>query len=131
MRIGFFGDSLTEGLPGVPCVDILQERFPNDDLVNFGRAGDSVVGTCQRVRSLRGALRGDYDVALIFSQGQDVSEIADEIRVIAAQQNWWMRMASAFPATPTLRNRREIEKTAWIKIARGEYDHCIDPGDYC
>ncbi len=70
MRIGFFGDSLTEGLPGVPYVDILQERFPSDELVNFGRAGDSVIGTLQRVRSLRS--EKPFDLAFVWTGVNDV-----------------------------------------------------------
>jgi lysophospholipase L1-like esterase len=70
MRIGFFGDSLTEGLPGVPYVDILQERFPSDELVNFGRAGDSVIGTLQRVRSLRN--EKPFDLAFVWTGVNDV-----------------------------------------------------------
>jgi lysophospholipase L1-like esterase len=70
MRIGFFGDSLTEGLPGVPYVDILQERFPSDELVNFGRAGDSVIGTLERVASLDG--RAPFDLAFVWTGVNDV-----------------------------------------------------------
>jgi len=70
VRIGFFGDSLTEGRPGVPYVDILQERFPSDELVNFGRAGDSVVGTLQRVRSLRN--EKPFDLAFVWTGVNDV-----------------------------------------------------------
>ncbi len=70
MRIGFFGDSLTEGIPGVPYVDILQERFPSDELVNFGRAGDSVVGTHERVLSLEGAER--FDLAFVWTGVNDI-----------------------------------------------------------
>jgi len=79
---------------------------------------------------VRGALRADYDVALIFSQDQDLSEVADEIRAIAVQQDRWIKVASAFPASPTSANKRGIEKTDWINIARAEYDRCIDPNDY-
>jgi hypothetical protein len=79
---------------------------------------------------VRGALRADYDVALIFSQDQDLSEVADEIRAVAAQQDRWIKVASAFPMSPTSGNRRGIEKTDWIRIARAEYDQCIDPSDY-
>jgi lysophospholipase L1-like esterase len=70
MRIGFFGDSLTEGIPGVSYVDILCERFPTDELVNFGRAGDSVVGTLQRVRSLRS--EKPFDLAFVWTGVNDV-----------------------------------------------------------
>lgn len=71
-----------------------------------------------------------YDVALLFSQDQDLSEVADEIRVISRQQGRWLRIASAFPDSPTSRNHRGINKTDWIPIDRTEYDACIDPRDY-
>ncbi|MCX5667380.1 MAG: NYN domain-containing protein [Candidatus Omnitrophica bacterium] len=71
-----------------------------------------------------------YDVALVFSQDQDLSEVADEIRVISIEQKRWIRIASAFPVSPTYTNSRGINKTEWIKIDRQTYDTCIDPRDY-
>ena len=79
---------------------------------------------------VRGALRDDYDVALIFSQDQDLSEVADEVRTIAYQQDRWIKVSSAFPVSPASTNKRGINKTDWISIARAEYDRCIDPTDY-
>jgi len=76
------------------------------------------------------ALRKHYDVALIFSQDQDLSEVAEEIRNISSQQNRWIKIACAFPISPTSRNTRGIDKTDWIKIDRKTYDTCIDPNDY-
>lgn len=76
------------------------------------------------------ALDGAYDVALVFSQDQDLSEVADEIRKIAGQQNRWIKIASAFPKSPTSKNTRGINKTDWIPIDRTTYDSCIDPKDY-
>jgi lysophospholipase L1-like esterase len=70
MRIGFFGDSLTEGRPGVSYVDILRGQFPDDELVNFGRGGDSVIGTYERVASLDG--RGPLDLAFVWTGVNDV-----------------------------------------------------------
>jgi hypothetical protein len=79
---------------------------------------------------IRGALRNDYDVALIFSQDQDLSEVAAEIRSIATEQNRWIKIASAFPVSPTAENRRGINNTDWITIDRQTYNSCIDPRDY-
>ena len=76
------------------------------------------------------AHRHDYDVALVFSQDQDLSEVADEIRVVARQQRRWIKIASAFPDSPANRNRRGINKTDWIRIDRALYDQCLDPRDY-
>lgn len=79
---------------------------------------------------VRGALDKRYDVALIFSQDQDLSEATKEIRSISRQQKRWIKVACAFPFSPTLRNKRGINGTDWIKIDRSTYDACIDPNDY-
>jgi uncharacterized LabA/DUF88 family protein len=79
---------------------------------------------------IRLAARDEYDVALVFSQDQDLSEAADEVRLIAAEEHRWIKIASAFPSSPTSRNRRGINKTDWIRIDKATYDPCIDPRDY-
>ena len=76
------------------------------------------------------AHRREYDVALVFSQDQDLSEVADEIRTIAREQQRWIKIASAFPHSPASRNPRGINKTDWIKIDRKLYDECLDRRDY-
>ncbi len=73
---------------------------------------------------------GACDVALFLSQDQDLSEVADEVRFIARDQGRWFKIASAFPFSPTTRNRRGINKTDWIRIDRATYDACLDPRDY-
>lgn len=70
------------------------------------------------------------DVALVFSQDQDLAEVADEVRLIGHDQNRWVKIASAFPSSPTVRNRRGINKTDWVPIDRATYDACLDPRDY-
>jgi len=79
---------------------------------------------------IRMAHRKEYDIALIFSQDQDFSEVAEEIRAIAREQNRWIKVACAFPFSPTTRNKRGINKTDWIKIDRVTYDACLDRRDY-
>lgn len=79
---------------------------------------------------IRMAHHNEYDVALIFSQDQDLSEVASEIRTICREQNRWIKVACAFPFSPTTRNRRGIEKTDWVPIDRATYDSCIDRRDY-
>jgi len=79
---------------------------------------------------IRLAHRRDYDVALVFSQDQDLSEVAAEVRTISTEQSRWIKMASAFPVSPVSRNRRGINSTDWIRIDRAAYDACIDPRDY-
>ncbi|MGB2590453.1 MAG: NYN domain-containing protein [Candidatus Acidiferrum sp.] len=76
------------------------------------------------------AVRNEYDVAVVFSQDQDLSEVADELRVIARQQGRWIKMVCPFPMSPTRQNRRGINGTDWIRIERAAYDACVDPRDY-
>lgn len=71
-----------------------------------------------------------FDVALVFSQDQDLSEVADEVRVIARERNRWIKMASSFPVHVATKNKRGINKTDWLPFDRATYDACIDPRDY-
>ncbi|MEZ6100368.1 MAG: NYN domain-containing protein [Pirellulaceae bacterium] len=76
------------------------------------------------------AHKNAYDVALVFSQDQDLSEAADDVRITAKEQGRWIKIASAFPTSPTTKNRRGINSTDWIKIDRATYDTCLDPRQY-
>lgn len=71
-----------------------------------------------------------FDVALVFSQDQDLSEVADELRVIAREQGRWIKITSAYPSSPTSRNTRGINGTDWIRVDRVTYEACIDSRDY-
>lgn len=77
-----------------------------------------------------GALNDEYDVAIIFSQDQDLTEAVDEVKLIADKYSKWLKVACAFPISPTLRNKRGINRTDWIKIDKTTYDNCIDSHDY-
>jgi hypothetical protein len=79
---------------------------------------------------VRMAHHNEYDVALVFSQDQDLSEVAEEVRTIAREQGRWLKIACAFPTSPASRNRRGINKTDWIPIDRTMYDACLDRRDY-
>ncbi|OQA10481.1 MAG: NYN domain protein [bacterium ADurb.Bin374] len=79
---------------------------------------------------VRMARANEFDVAVIFSQDQDLSEVADEVRSIAKDQGRWIKVASAFPSSPTMANTRGINKTDWLRFSRAEYEQCIDPTDY-
>jgi uncharacterized LabA/DUF88 family protein len=79
---------------------------------------------------VRMARAREYDVALIFSQDQDLSEVADEVRHISVEQDRWIKVASAFPSSPTSTNPRGINRTDWIRIDRETYDSCLDRNEY-
>jgi uncharacterized LabA/DUF88 family protein len=73
------------------------------------------------------AFKKAYDVALVFSQDQDLHEVAREIRDFALKQNRWIKMASAYPVGDGTANARGINDTDWIVIDKATYDACLDP----
>ena len=79
---------------------------------------------------IRLAFANRFDVAIIFSQDQDLSEAAREVRSISKAANRWIKISSAFPSSPTSVNTRCIDGTDWKIIDRAVYDQCIDPTDY-
>ncbi|MBF0475850.1 MAG: NYN domain-containing protein [Deltaproteobacteria bacterium] len=83
------------------------------------------------IDAIRLAHKNAYDVALIYSQDQDLSEVADEIRTIAQEQNRWIKIACAFPHNQTQKHtKRGINKTDWLPLDKLLYDVCLDPRDY-
>jgi lysophospholipase L1-like esterase len=70
MRIGFFGDSLTSGVPGASYLAILQERFPDDALLNFGKGNDTVVSLYRRISTMQ--FDRPLDIACLWIGVNDV-----------------------------------------------------------
>ncbi|HQP43905.1 MAG TPA: NYN domain-containing protein [Thermoanaerobaculales bacterium] len=79
---------------------------------------------------VRLARAGELDVALLFSQDQDLSEVADEVRAISRSEDRWIKTACAFPVSPTAQNRRGINGAEWLRMDKGLYDDCLDLADY-
>jgi len=79
---------------------------------------------------VRLARRKEYDVAVIFSQDQDLVEAVNEVKAISAELAHWIRLECAFPVGPKTTNRRGINGTQWIQIDKALYDRCLDPTDY-
>ena len=79
---------------------------------------------------VRLAHEGAYDVCVVVSQDQDMTEAVEEIKRIAREKRRWIRIASAFPTSPTYKNRWGVDETDWIKIDRSMYDACLDTRDY-
>lgn len=105
-------------------------RLPGGSTHAFLVAEEKGIDVRIAIDVMRGAHFSDYDVALIFSQDQDLSEVADEIRVVAREQVRWIKIATAFPDSPTLTNRRGVNRTDWLRIDRATYNACIDPRNY-
>lgn len=76
------------------------------------------------------ARKREYNVAVIYSQDQDLAEVVEEIKDIAREQNRWIRVACAFPSGPMATARRGIDRSDWIPMEQDFYDACLDPHDY-
>jgi lysophospholipase L1-like esterase len=70
MRIAFYGDSLTRGVPGVSFLRALKKMLPQDELMNLGKGGDTVVSLYRRVA--RRADRSVSDLAVLWVGVNDV-----------------------------------------------------------
>jgi len=79
---------------------------------------------------IRLALEKEYDVAVVFSQDQDLSEATQEVRKISIQQDRWIKVACAFPVGPGTVNTRGIDHSEWAQFDEAFYTPCIDPADY-
>jgi uncharacterized LabA/DUF88 family protein len=79
---------------------------------------------------VRLALDNLYDIALIFSQDQDLTEAVKDVKRISILQEQWIGVACAFPVSPTVPKARGVDGTDWIRIDRLLYDSCLDPIDY-
>ena len=68
MKIAFLGDSLTEGWPGAAYLPRLARRYPGHELLNLGRAGDTVGALLAR---LRATALAPADLAFVWAGAND------------------------------------------------------------
>ena len=105
-------------------------RLPNGEVVESEVGQEKGIDLRLGLDVVRLASHGELDVAVIFSQDQDLAEVADEIRAISRSQDRWLKVVSAFPWTSQSANRRGIDKTDWFRIEQSVYDACLDHRDY-
>lgn len=120
---------LSQILPGLDTEPIAH-KLPSTIEYTFKAFEEKGVDVRMAVDIIRMALKGEYDVAVIVSQDQDLSEVAKELRLIAKERKRWIKICSAFPYTPLMKNSRGIDYTDWIRIEQELYRKCIDHNDY-
>ncbi len=79
---------------------------------------------------VRMARNKQLDVAVIFSQDQDLAEVGKDVREISRSEQRWIKVVSAFPSGPNASVDRGIDGTDWFRIDQTFYDACLDPRDY-
>lgn len=107
-----------------------QVELPDGSLYTFLDGDEKGIDVRIALDVIRLAHENRYDVALLFCRDQDLSEVAEEIRLIAQARHRWIKIASAYPYSPAVKHFRGIDKTDWIKIDRAVYDACLDYRDY-
>ncbi|MBS4172699.1 GDSL-type esterase/lipase family protein [Bacillus sp. FJAT-49736] len=70
MKVGLVGDSLTEGRPGVSFSKLLMEKFPDINIVNLGKPGETVKSL--HTRLTKTILTTDYDLLFLWIGVNDV-----------------------------------------------------------
>ena len=105
-------------------------QLPGGTQTAFLKAEEKGIDVRIAIDVISFAWRSLFDVALVFSQDQDLSEVAREIRDVGQRQDRWIKIASAFPVSPASTNRKGINSTDWIPIDRATYDACLDARDY-
>jgi uncharacterized LabA/DUF88 family protein len=105
-------------------------RLPDGAEYSFRAGEEKGIDVRIALDVIRLATRGNYDVAVIFSQDRDLSEVAQDVRLIAREQRRWLKVACAYPVGPGTHNARGIEGTDWIRIDLATYNACLDPHDY-
>lgn len=114
--------------PGSWFVDWQGREIPTDSEIVMRVGEEKGIDIRIALDVIELARNDKYDVALIFSQDQDLSEVVDEVLALAKNQSRTIILASAFPEGAC--NRRGINRTDWIRIDKATYDACIDARDY-
>ena len=79
---------------------------------------------------VRMARDNQLDVAVIFSQDQDLAEAVRDLKEISRTSSRWIKAVSAFPSGPNATASRGIEGADWLRIDQATYDACLDTRDY-
>ncbi len=104
--------------------------LPEDGKLTVEVAREKGIDVRLAIDVVRLALSKAYDVVLIFSQDQDLSEVVDEVKSISRRDKRWIRVACAYPVSPASENTRGINGADWIEIDRHTYDLCLDNRDF-
>lgn len=79
---------------------------------------------------VRLTLRNEFDVCIIFSQDQDLSEAVAEVKDIAKGQSRFVELYSAFPVSSRSTNTLPIRGTQAIPVDQATYESCLDLSNY-
>jgi lysophospholipase L1-like esterase len=96
MKIVFLGDSLTEGTIGVSYFDIIKNKIPQHNLLNYGRNGEPVVGLYNRMKKID---FNNTDIAFVWIGTND----------IFVKMNWTYPIIKSFLNKPWAKDYKEFK----------------------
>ena len=117
-------------------------HFWTAKLAQMGREGVVTYSRALRYRNQTVRLPDGREQTILVGQekGIDIRVALDVVRLahqrvydvalVFREQERWIKIASAFPSSPTSRNLRGINGTDWIRVDRTTYESCIDSRDY-
>lgn len=102
---------------------------------------DGTIGTRDKAREkgidvrlaldmVRLAQRDQYDVAILFSQDQDLAEAIKDIKEIAREKRRWIKLVCAFPNGPNASSKRGVDGCDWLRMEEAFYQNCLDLRDH-
>ncbi len=96
MKILFLGDSITEGVPGVPYIPMIQSSCKDSNLVNRGIGGDTVSSLFRRVIKMDDL--STYDHIVLFIGVNDVfGKLTKTYKILKTLRNQkWAKDISIF-----------------------------------
>lgn len=96
MKILFLGDSITEGIPGVSFVSMIQENCSEIELVNRGQGGDTVSSLFKRVKKMSDL--SFFDQIVLFVGVNDVfGKLTNTYKILKTlTKQRWAKDASTF-----------------------------------
>jgi lysophospholipase L1-like esterase len=96
VRIAFYGDSLTRGVPGASYFDILNKRLPEHTLINYGQGDDTAFSLHRRI--LKFNLLEPVDLSVLWVGTNDVpfklSRVSSVIKRLRGKP--WAKDPAAF-----------------------------------
>lgn len=87
IKIAFYGDSLTDGYPGVSYYKLLKQRLPDQTLLNFGRFNDTAISLHRRIVTHR--LLHAVDCSFVWVGVNDL--LVRQSPLFSRFRRWWAR----------------------------------------
>jgi lysophospholipase L1-like esterase len=97
MKIACIGNSLTQGIPGVPYFDLLRGRLPQHRWVNLGKGNDTVISLYRRLAQTSFD-DAPFDLAFLWVGVNDVSQ----------ESAWWFQLANTLRRQPRSKSLAEF-----------------------